>query len=73
MRVTRFVSIIIIRFDATIAEVEDIVVGVIHVDVFMKTIIWLKSSSDVNEQQWSILQNLETKFYFTSSWPFETF
>jgi len=48
LRVTRFASIIIVGFDATIVEVKDIVIGVIHVSFFMKTIIWLKTSLDVN-------------------------
>ncbi len=48
LKVIRFASIIIVGFDATIVEVKHIVVGVIHVGFFMKTIIWLKTSLDVN-------------------------
>jgi len=48
LKVTRFASIIIVGFDATIVEVKDIVARVIHVGFFMKTIIWLKTSLDVN-------------------------
>ncbi len=39
LRVTRFASIIIIGFDPTIAEVDDIKIGVIHASFFMKAIL----------------------------------
>jgi hypothetical protein len=35
LKVTRFASIIIVGFHPTIVEVEDIVVGIIHVNFFM--------------------------------------
>lgn len=72
LKVTRFENIVIVKFDPTIVEVKDIVVKIIRVGFFMNIIHWLKTISDVNGQHWSILQNLETRFYFTRSWPFET-
>jgi hypothetical protein len=43
-----------IRFDPTTIEVDDIVVGVIHVGLFMKITLWLKTCSNVNGRHWSI-------------------
>lgn len=44
MIVIRFVSIIIIvGFDPIVAKVGDVVVGVIHVGLFVKVVLWLKT------------------------------
>jgi hypothetical protein len=72
LRVNGFACIIIIRFDPTTTKVNDIIIRVIHVGFFMEATIWLKIRSDLNGQQWSILQTLEIRFFFTSLWPFET-
>jgi hypothetical protein len=72
LKVTGFASIIIVGFDPTTVEVNDIIVGVIHASFFMETTIWLKTRSDLNGRQQSILQTLETRFFFTSFKPFET-
>jgi len=39
LRVTRSVNIIIVRFDPTTTEINDVVVGVIHASAFMKVIL----------------------------------
>jgi hypothetical protein len=72
LKVTRIASIIIIGFDPTTIEVNDIIVGIIHDGFFMEMTIWLKTRSDLNGRQRSILQTLETRFFFTSFKPFET-
>ncbi len=50
LKVTRFASIIIVGFDPAIVEIDDIVVGVIHIGFFMKTTLWLMTCLDVNGQ-----------------------
>jgi hypothetical protein len=55
LKVTRFANIIIVRFDPTTLKIGDITIGVVHAGFFMKTAFWLKTNSDVNGQQWSIL------------------
>jgi hypothetical protein len=48
LKVTRFESIIIVGFDPPIIDVNDITIRVIHVGLFMKIILWLKTHLDLN-------------------------
>jgi hypothetical protein len=50
LKVTRFASIIIARFDPTIVEIDDIAIGVIQASFFMKATLWLKTCLDFNER-----------------------
>jgi hypothetical protein len=48
LRITRFASIMIVRFDLATAKINDIAIGVIHVGFFMKATLWLKIYSNLN-------------------------
>ncbi len=71
LQIFGFATIIIVGFDLAIAELGDIVVGMVQVGFFMKAVLWLKTQSDPNGRQWLIIQTLKIRFYFTSFWPFE--
>jgi len=71
LKIIGFATIIIVGFDLAIAEVGDIVVGMVQARFFMKAALWLKTQSDPNGRQWLIIQTSKIRFYFTSFWPFE--
>jgi hypothetical protein len=48
LKVTRFISIVIVGFDPTIVEINDTAIGVINVGFFMRATLWLKTCSNVN-------------------------
>jgi len=52
LKVIGFASIIIVRFHPTIVEVEDIVVGIIHVSFFMSL------AEDQFRCQWAIMVHI---------------
>jgi hypothetical protein len=48
LKVTGFASIIIVGFDPTTTKINDIIIRVIHVGLFMEVIVWLKTRLDLN-------------------------
>jgi hypothetical protein len=48
LKITRFVSIIVVGFDPIVVEVRDIVVGGLNASYFVKATLWLKTHSDFN-------------------------
>jgi len=54
LRITRFALIIIIGFDLN--EVGNMVVGVIHPELFMKATLWMKTRIGSNGNKWIIIQ-----------------
>jgi hypothetical protein len=67
----RFANIIVVGFGPIVVNVGDIHVGMLNAGYFVKASLWLKTCLNSNGRQWSILQTLETRFFFRCSWPFE--
>lgn len=63
LRIIRFALIIIIGFDLNVIEVENIAIGIIHFELFMKATLWMKTKIRSNGNKWIIIQTQESKFF----------
>jgi hypothetical protein len=63
IRIIGFTLVIIIKFDPSIVEVGDLIIGVAQSRFFMKVALWIKTILGIDGRQWSLVQTQQTRFF----------